>query len=165
MTNIFLMSNSMFCPNCGMLKSNCTCKKSTKKKSEGPTNLFSFSKKITSSVLDDEIPEVYSVDNHKLDEGTSAYLKELYPHIDEDIIIENATSIEMDLESGDVGIEDTLYDYFTGSRSTCHWSQNPMKAARKLATCHDGSVSPNGRCDLNCLTHLSQWRQPDISST
>ena len=80
------MSNSIFCPNCGMLKSNCTCKKSAKKKSEGPTNLFSFSRKITSSILDDEIPEVYSVDNHKLDEGTSAYLKELYPHIDEDII-------------------------------------------------------------------------------
>lgn len=34
-------------------------------------------------------------------------------NIDEDIIIENATSIEMDLESGDIGIEDTLYDYFT----------------------------------------------------
>lgn len=34
-------------------------------------------------------------------------------NIDEDIIIENATSIEMDLESGDVGIEDTLYEYFT----------------------------------------------------
>ena len=80
------MSNSIFCPNCGMLKSNCTCKKSAKRKSEGPTNLFSFSKKITSSILDDEIPEVYSVDSHKLDEGTSAYLKELYPHIDDDII-------------------------------------------------------------------------------
>ena len=34
-------------------------------------------------------------------------------NIDEDIIIENATSIEMDLESGDVGIEDTLYEFFT----------------------------------------------------
>lgn len=34
-------------------------------------------------------------------------------NIDEDIIIENAASIEMDLESGDVGIEDTLYEYFT----------------------------------------------------
>ena len=72
------MSNSMFCPNCGMLKSNCTC----------PTNLFSFSKKRKSSILDDEIPEVYSVDDHKLDEGTSAYLKELNPNID-DAIIEN----------------------------------------------------------------------------
>ena len=43
------MSNSMFCPNCGMLKSNCTCKTSRKNKSEGPTNLFSFSKKRNSS--------------------------------------------------------------------------------------------------------------------
>ena len=34
-------------------------------------------------------------------------------NIDEDIIIENASSIEMGLESGDVGIEDTLYEYFT----------------------------------------------------
>ena len=34
-------------------------------------------------------------------------------NIDEDVIIENATSIEMDLESGDIGIEDTLYEYFT----------------------------------------------------
>lgn len=34
-------------------------------------------------------------------------------NIDEDIIIENATSIDMGLESGDVGIEDTLYTYFS----------------------------------------------------
>ena len=33
-------------------------------------------------------------------------------NIDEDVIIENAVSIDMNLESGDVGIEDTLYDYF-----------------------------------------------------
>ncbi|EQB89805.1 hypothetical protein J2Z44_001691 [Clostridium punense] len=33
-------------------------------------------------------------------------------NIDEDIIIENALSIDMNLESGDVGIEDTLYPYF-----------------------------------------------------
>ena len=80
------MSNSMFCPNCGMLKSNCTCGKYPKKESKGPTNLFSFSKPRSSSILDDEIPEVYSVDDHKQDEGTAAYLKELYPHIDDDII-------------------------------------------------------------------------------
>ena len=30
----------------------------------------------------------------------------------EDIIIEDAIHIEMSLESGDVGIENTLYDYF-----------------------------------------------------
>lgn len=80
------MSNSLFCPNCGMLKTNCTCGNSSNKKSKGPTNLFSFKKPISHSVLDDEIPEVYSIDNHKLDEGTVAYLKELYPHIDEEII-------------------------------------------------------------------------------
>ena len=80
------MSNSLFCPNCGMLKTNCTCGNSSNKKSKGPTNLFSFKKPISHSILDDEIPEVYSIDNHKLDEGTVAYLKELYPHIDEEII-------------------------------------------------------------------------------
>ena len=80
------MSNSMFCPNCGMLKSNCTCGNSSNGKSKGPTNLFSFQKKVTHSILDDEIPEVYSIDNHKLDEGTVAYLKEIYPNIDDEII-------------------------------------------------------------------------------
>lgn len=34
-------------------------------------------------------------------------------NIDEDIIIENATSVELGLESGDVAIEDTLFDFFT----------------------------------------------------
>ena len=69
-----------------MLKSNCTCGKYPKKESKGSTSLFSFSKPRTSSILDDEIPEVYSVDVHKQDEGTAAYLKEIYPHIDDDII-------------------------------------------------------------------------------
>lgn len=81
------MSNSLFCPNCGMLKSNCTCGKHGKKESSGPTNLFSFQKPRTSSVLDDEIPEVYSVDDFQQDEGTAAYLKEIYPHIDDEIIV------------------------------------------------------------------------------
>lgn len=34
-------------------------------------------------------------------------------NIDEDIIIENATSIDMGLEGGNIGIEDTLYQYFS----------------------------------------------------
>ena len=80
------MSNELFCPNCGMLKSNCTCDESSDNKSSGLTNLFSFTKTKKSSVLDDEIPEVYSVDNYKLDEGSATYLKELYPHIDYEII-------------------------------------------------------------------------------
>ena len=81
------MSNSMFCPNCGMLKSNCVCGKYDREKPKGPTNLFSFSKPRKSSILDDEIPEVYSVDDYQQDEGTAAYLKEIYPHIDDEIIV------------------------------------------------------------------------------
>ena len=80
------MFDSIFCPNCGMLKSNCVCGKSKKVDSSGPTNLFSFKKPVTHSILDDEIPEVYSIDDHKLDEGTVAYIMENNPHIDEDII-------------------------------------------------------------------------------
>lgn len=38
-------------------------------------------------------------------------------NIDEDNIIDQAASIEMDLESGDVGIEDTLYDFFSNEYS------------------------------------------------
>ena len=34
-------------------------------------------------------------------------------NIDEDVIIDDALQMDMDLESGDVGIEDTLYEYFT----------------------------------------------------
>lgn len=34
-------------------------------------------------------------------------------NIDEDSIIDDGTSIEMNLESGDIGIEDTLYSHFT----------------------------------------------------
>ena len=81
------MSNSMFCPNCGMLKSNCTCGKYEDEESNKSTNLFSFTKSRSSSILDDEIPEVYSIDNHQLDEGTAAYLKEIYPNIDDEIIV------------------------------------------------------------------------------
>ena len=60
------MSNSMFCPNCGMLKSNCICsnKKSSEKKPS--RDLFSFAQPRTSSILDDEIPEVYSTEDHKM---------------------------------------------------------------------------------------------------
>ena len=34
-------------------------------------------------------------------------------NIDEDVIIDDALQMDMALESGDVGIEDTLYEYFT----------------------------------------------------
>ena len=80
------MSNSMFCPNCGMLKSNCICgnKKSSEKKAS--KNLFSFTKPKSSSILDDEIPEVYSIEDHKMQVNRFLELKEEYPNIDEDII-------------------------------------------------------------------------------
>lgn len=38
-------------------------------------------------------------------------------NIDEDIIIDNAVSIDMNLDGGDVGIEDTLYNYFSDEYS------------------------------------------------
>ena len=75
------MSNSLFCPNCGMLKNNCSCGNT-----KTSTNLFSFAKSKKTSILDDEIPDVYSVDDYKLDEGSIAYLQELYPNIDDEII-------------------------------------------------------------------------------
>ena len=37
--------------------------------------------------MDDEIPEVYSIEDYQQDEGTAAYLKEIYPHIDDEIIV------------------------------------------------------------------------------
>ena len=66
------MSNSIFCPNCGMLKSNCTCGHSD---NEDSVDLFSFKKPRTSSILDDEIPEVYSIEDHQLNDDVATYLK------------------------------------------------------------------------------------------
>ena len=80
------MSNSLFCPNCGMLKSNCICKNSSDGESKRSVDLFSFIKPKKSPVIDDEIPEVYSVDDYKLDDSNVEYLKELNPNIDGDII-------------------------------------------------------------------------------
>lgn len=83
------MSNSIFCPNCGMLKSNCTCGHSNNEVSSSngdSVDLFSFQKPRSSSILDDEIPEVYSIEDHKLDEDTVSYLQGKYPHIETDII-------------------------------------------------------------------------------
>ena len=59
------MSNSLFCPNCGMLKTNCTCGNSSNKKSKGPTNLFSFKKPISHSILDDEIRSIGYYTEHQ----------------------------------------------------------------------------------------------------
>ena len=80
------MSNSMFCPNCGMLKSNCICNPTKTAEEKSSISLFSFTKPRTSSILDDEIPEVYSIEDHKMQVNRFLELKKLYPNIDEDII-------------------------------------------------------------------------------
>ena len=61
--------------------------------------------------------EHYDIYPSMSDEAKKEYLWNRFEsnlaNIDEDSIIESGTSIAMDLESGDVGIEDTLYSYFT----------------------------------------------------
>ncbi len=80
------MSNSMFCPNCGMLKSNCICKSGLSSENEETVNLFSFSQPRSKSILEDEIPEVYSIEDNKMPVNRFFELKEMYPSIDEEII-------------------------------------------------------------------------------
>ncbi|MDL2246215.1 ATP-dependent DNA helicase [Methanobrevibacter sp. OttesenSCG-928-K11] len=93
------MSNSIFCSDCGMIKSNCVCGKhdakhikiknnSEKKKKSKSKGLFSFKKpKTIEEMIDSEdIPEVYSIEDHRLDSETILKLKNQYPNIDEDII-------------------------------------------------------------------------------
>ena len=80
------MSNSMFCPNCGMLKSNCICNMKDLEKDDKFTSLFSFQKPRSTSILEDEIPEVYSIEDYKMQVNRFLELKDLYPHIDDDII-------------------------------------------------------------------------------
>lgn len=93
------MSDSIFCPNCGMLKSNCTCGnykssslKKPKTKSSGhsvKTNLFSFEStkpKKSSVVTEDKIPKVYSIEEHRLPPYIIEELKNQYNYIDDEII-------------------------------------------------------------------------------
>ncbi len=84
------MSDSIFCPNCGMLKSNCKCgtsKSSSNNKSKsGLTNLFSFKKENKPNVVDDEISEVYNIEEHRLDPQIIEKLKQQYNYIDSEII-------------------------------------------------------------------------------
>lgn len=65
-------------------------------------------------------------------------------NIDEDIIIEDATSIEMYLESGDVGIEDTLYEYFTEEYQ--YVDQLAVYLKRWIRTIRIRDVLPKASC-------------------
>lgn len=73
--------SDLFCPECGMLKSNCKCGNSTNK-----TDLFSFKNNEKSLVVEDEIPEVYAIEDHQLPTNVVMDLKNQYPYIDDEII-------------------------------------------------------------------------------
>lgn len=78
------MTDSLFCPNCGMLKENCVCGKY--KNSNKSNSLDDFSNKKPNNMVDDVIPDVYSIKNHKLDDDKIDKLKKEYPNIYDDII-------------------------------------------------------------------------------
>ena len=98
------MSNSIFCPNCGMLKSNCVCGKyvadRTKKpyvkkekkinsSKSGAKGLYQYEnrKPITvSEEMDLPYAEVYDIAEHDLPQEVIDRLKEEYPEIPEQII-------------------------------------------------------------------------------
>lgn len=81
------MSDSIFCSNCGMLKSNCKCGNNDSSKNKnsksGLTNLFSFKK---GKNKDDEISEVYNIEKHRLDSDIVEKLQKQYSYIDGEII-------------------------------------------------------------------------------
>ena len=78
------MTDSIFCPNCGMLKSDCKC--GTVKSNSSKKGLFSFSNEKSSVVVEDEIPKVYDIEEHRLDSNIIEKLKKQYSYIDDEII-------------------------------------------------------------------------------
>ena len=84
-----------------------------------PTAYWDFRTYLKSAHPDflDVFEEHYDIYPLMNDEKKKKYLWNRFEsnlaNIDEDSIIDSGTNIEMDLESGDVGIEDTLYSYFT----------------------------------------------------
>ena len=104
------MSDSIFCPNCGMLKSNCVCGKyvadrtkkpyqkkekksksssSSNNKSKGAKGLYQYENRnpiTVSEDLDLPVAEVYDIAEHDLPQEVIDRLKEEYPEIPEQII-------------------------------------------------------------------------------
>lgn len=100
------MSNSVFCPNCGMLKENCVCgtykRKNRSNDSRKSTSNSSFNSSSNSETKglyqyanlsprvnrneQEEIPESYDIEEHRLSEDIIKNLKAKYPDIPEDII-------------------------------------------------------------------------------
>lgn len=105
MDNINIMSNSVFCPNCGMLKANCICGKYKNNRSSSKKSFNSSSKKFNSNSSEpkglyqyanlkprvnrneqEDLPESYDIEEHSLPKDVIKRLKEQYPNISEDII-------------------------------------------------------------------------------
>ncbi|MCL2157018.1 MAG: ATP-dependent DNA helicase [Methanobrevibacter sp.] len=89
------MLNSIFCPNCGMLKNNCLCNKSKSKfkdlakynnrnfKDENGFNQ-SYNNGVSKDTI--QIPNSYSTIEHSLSNHQINQLKKEFPNIDEEII-------------------------------------------------------------------------------
>ncbi len=73
--------SDLFCPECGMLKSNCKCSNSVNN-----VDLFSFKKEDEDLIIEDSIPDVYSIEQHQLPNDVINDLKKQYSYIDEEII-------------------------------------------------------------------------------
>ncbi|WP_288268605.1 helicase C-terminal domain-containing protein [uncultured Methanobrevibacter sp.] len=87
------MNDSLFCPKCGMLKSNCVCENNKNSNNNSSKNnksndllQYMDTRKKTKSPLINDIPGVYSIENHRLSDDRIEYLKDKYPYISDDII-------------------------------------------------------------------------------
>ena len=89
------MSNSLFCPNCGMMKNNCLCNKSKSKKfkdldsyNKHDSNKNSYDSFDNGELFNDtvEIPNSYSAHENSLSDHRVNELKREFPNIDERII-------------------------------------------------------------------------------
>ncbi len=81
------MSNSLFCPNCGMLKNNCVCRKTQADLKSNYSNSFIHqSKDNQSKPFRQSIDDVYSIEKNSLEEAKINKLKTEFPNINEEII-------------------------------------------------------------------------------
>ena len=80
------MNDSLFCPKCGMLKSNCVCENNKNSNNNSSKNnksndllQYMDTRKKTKSPLINDIPGVYSIEDHRLSDDRIGYLKDKYP--------------------------------------------------------------------------------------
>jgi Rad3-related DNA helicase len=85
------MSNSLFCPDCGMIKANCICGESKKNKFNSSSDSFvsdNSENRVKLENKSSKIPEIYSIEENSLPKHRIDELKREYSNID-DRIIEN----------------------------------------------------------------------------